>query len=83
MRFCCFAIFFYFTAALAFGQAGQPPQTPTTATAVPTPTRDPQALLLLNQALAHLQNVPEPVTDITLTANAAYTAGSDHETGTL
>ena len=45
-------------------------------------TRDPQALLLLNRAFAGLQNVPEPVTDVTLTANATYTAGSDHETGT-
>ncbi|MDE3179850.1 MAG: hypothetical protein KGM47_09335, partial [Acidobacteriota bacterium] len=49
---------------------------------LPTATRDPQALTLLNQALTRLRSNPAPVTDITLTASAAYSAGSDHETGT-
>lgn len=65
-----------FSAALAFGQAEQTPATP------PVAVRDPQAIMLLSQALARLKSTPAAVSDITLTASATYTAGSDQETGT-
>ena len=65
-----------FSGTLAFGQASPSNPTP------PVPVRDPQAVTLLSQALARLKSSPLAVTDVTLTATAAYTAGSDHETGT-
>ncbi|MGH9353988.1 MAG: hypothetical protein ACRD2G_17810, partial [Terriglobia bacterium] len=78
------AILFLFAGALAplvLGQAVQTGQAQT-APAVPMPVRDPQAVILLSQALARLRSDPVAVSDVTLTASATYTAGSDHETGT-
>lgn len=64
------------TSASAFG-AGQVAQT-----SAPVLVRDPQAVTLLTQALAHLKSTPAAITDINIAASATYTAGSDHETGT-
>ncbi|HEV2416459.1 MAG TPA: hypothetical protein VGX94_01510 [Terriglobia bacterium] len=65
-----------FAAAPAFGQAGQSPST------MPAPVRDPQAVVLLSQVLSRLKSTPTAITDVSLTASATYTAGSDQETGT-
>lgn len=64
-----------FSAALTFGQAGQTPATP------PVAVRDPQAVMFLSQALSRLKSTPAAISDVTLTAGATYTAGSDQETG--
>lgn len=68
-------IVFLFAGTLAFGQASQ------TALPPPVAVRDPQAVVLLSQALSRLKSTPVAVTDISLTASASYTAGSDQETG--
>ncbi len=41
------------------------------------PVRNPQAVLLLGQAISRLSSPSPPVSDLSLTANAAYTAGSE------
>lgn len=65
-----------FSATLAFGQAGQTPVMP------PALVRDPQAVMLLSQALSRLKSTPAAITDVSLTASVTYTSGSDQETGT-
>lgn len=57
-----------FTEAPGFGQTA--------------PVRNPQAVILLGQAISRLNSTSVPVSDVSLTANAAYTAGSDQESGT-
>ena len=46
------------------------------------PSRDPQAVALLNQALSAISGGTS-LNDVTLTGTAAWTAGSDLETGTF
>lgn len=64
----------------AFGAKAQKTKPVSSAQATGVVARDPQALALLNAAIAAL-DVTTTVTDATLQATAAYAAGSDSESG--
>jgi hypothetical protein len=70
---CVIAVFCFASIATPAQQA--------TASAAPPVTNDPQAVALIQRALAALTG-GVPVSDVTLTGTALWFAGSDNETGT-
>lgn len=77
---CLVSSLFLILAIPTFGAKAQKTRPALSAQTTAVTSRDPQALALLNAAVAAL-DVTTTVTDATLQANVGYTAGSDSESG--